>query len=98
MKTCSPTNFTGLYNTLYFPQLLEGNLSETVISQTQTAFICSAIITVRIKCKLCSKLTVEAPDVILVLLFLTFNILDHCSSVFFAGFEHVNAGWSTLLS
>ena len=30
----------------------------------------------RIKCKLCSKLTIEVPDVVLVSLLLTLNIFD----------------------
>ena len=38
----------------------------------------------RIKCQICSKLTIEALDIVLVLLLLTLNI-------------YVSAGWNTLL-
>ena len=41
---------------------------------------------------MCSKLITEAPDVVLVSLLLTLNIFGHGSIVFFAEFEHVNAG------
>ena len=50
----------------------------------------------RIKCETCSKLTVEATDVVLVPSLLTVNIVD-TFLVFFAEFEYVNAGWNTLL-
>ena len=48
----------------------------------------------RIKSKICSKLTIEATNFILVSLLLTVTC---CSSVFFANFEHVNGRWNTLL-
>ena len=50
----------------------------------------------RIKCEIYSKLTTEATDVVLVPLLLTFNIAD-MFLVFFAEFEHINAGWNTSL-
>ena len=48
----------------------------------------------RIKSEICSKLTKEDPDVVLVSLFLTLNIFDTLS---FCYFEQVNAGRNTLL-
>ena len=51
----------------------------------------------RINCKLHSKLTTEAPDVALMSLLLTLNIFNLLFQCFFADFEHVNAGWNTLL-
>ena len=48
----------------------------------------------RIKSEICSKLTKEDPDVVLVSLFLTLNIFDNC---LLADFEQVNAGRNTLL-
>ena len=50
----------------------------------------------RIKCETCSKLTVEAADIVQVPSLLTLNIVD-TFLVFFAKFEYVNAGWNTLL-
>ena len=44
----------------------------------------------RIKCEICSKLTIEATNVVPVPLLLTFNIVD-TFLVFFAEFEHINA-------
>ena len=43
----------------------------------------------RIKCEICSKLTIEATDDVLVPSLLTFNIVDTLL-VFFAEFEHIN--------
>ena len=51
----------------------------------------------RIKCKICSKLTIDAPDINLVSLRLTLNIFGPLFGCFLADFEHVNAGWNTLL-
>ena len=48
----------------------------------------------RIKSKICSKLTIEVTNFILVSLLLTVTC---CSSVFFADFEHVNGRWNTIL-
>ena len=51
----------------------------------------------------CSKSTIEAPDIVLGSLLLTLNIFDTLFYwgffvlLFFAEFEHVNAGWNTLL-
>ena len=49
------------------------------------------------KCETCSKITIEAPDIVLVSLFLTLNIFGILFKCFLAEFEHVNAGWNTLL-
>ena len=43
-----------------------------------------------------SKLTIEAPNILLVSVLLKLNIFDTCSSVIFADFEHVNANWNTI--
>ena len=51
----------------------------------------------RIKCKICSQLTVELPDVVLVSLLSTLNVFDTLFYCFFADFDHVNGGWNTLL-
>ena len=81
MKTHSPTNYPSPLETIYISQLLKTNsLSETTVSQAQPGFICSnsnsaILIDSRIKCEICSKLTIEAPDVVLVSLFSTLNIL-----------------------
>ena len=49
----------------------------------------------RIKCKTCSKLTIETIDIILVSLLFTLKIFDPLFIVFC--FEHVNDRWSTSL-
>ena len=49
----------------------------------------------RIKCKICSKLSIEAPDFVLVSLFWIY--LTYCSSIFFSNFEHVIVEQNTLL-
>ena len=51
----------------------------------------------RINCKICPKFTTDAPYIILVSLLLNLNIFD-LILVFFAEFEHLNVGWSTLLT
>ena len=49
-------------------------------------------------CEMCSKLTIEASDVVFMSLLLTLNIFDTLFYWgFFADFEHVNGGWNTLL-
>ena len=55
-------------------------------------------------CEICSKLTIEASDIVLVSLLLTLNIFDPLFQSFyvfvvvvFADFEHVNGEWNTLL-
>ena len=59
---------------IYFFQLLKTNLlSETTVSQAQSTFIWLNS-TIIIKCKICSKLTIEATDVVLLSLLLTLNI------------------------
>ena len=45
---------------------------------------------------ICSKLTIEVTDFVLVFSLLTLNIFD-TFLVFFAQFEHLNAGQNTLL-
>ena len=61
MKTYSPTNFLG-HRTIYFSQLLKTNLlSETTVSQAQPALMSEfSNINGRMKCEICSKLTIEA--------------------------------------
>ena len=47
-------------------------------------------------CEICSKLTINTPDVIdvvMVSLLLTLNNFTHCSGVTIVDFEQVNAGW-----
>ena len=51
----------------------------------------------RIKCEICSKLTIELSDVVLVSLLLTLNVFDTLFYCFFADLEHVNGGWNILL-
>ena len=59
---------------IYFFQLLKTNLlSETTVSQAQSTFIWLNS-TIIIKCKICSELTIEATDVVLLSLLLTLNI------------------------
>ena len=43
------------------------------------------------------KATIEAPGIVLVSLLLTLNIFGTLFKCFLAEFEHVNAGWNTLL-
>ena len=54
------------------------SLSETIYCSTQPTFTCSksAIKNNGIKCKICSKLSLEATDAILVFLLLTLNIFN----------------------
>ena len=49
------------------------------------------------KCKICSNLTIEAQNVVLLSLLLTFNIFDALFWCVFCWFEHVNDRWNTLL-
>ena len=72
LKHVAQQIFPAPYDTI-ITQLLKTNLlSETIVSQTQTAFICSnsGVIT----CKIYSKLTIEAPDIVLMSITLTANI------------------------
>ena len=88
------------HRTLYIPQLLKTNLlSETVVSQAQPAFILFEFSSNNsiIMCQICSKLTIEASDIVMVSLMLILNIFDTCVVAFFANFEHVNARSNTLL-
>ena len=62
---------------MYFSQLLKANsLCETMYSQTQKVFTFVRIQQSRIKCEICSKLTIEATDVVLVTSLLTFDVVD----------------------
>ena len=54
-----------------------------------------SIINSKIKCKICSNLTIQLPEVNLVSLLLTLNVFDTLFYCFFADFEHVNGGWNT---
>ena len=72
-------NIFPVHRPIYFSKLLkEKLLSDTTIPQAQPAFIClnSAILTVEKKCEICSKLTKETTDVVLVFLLLTLNRFD----------------------
>ena len=61
----------------YISQFLKTNLlSETIVSQAHSAFICSNSSIIRIKYEICLKLIIEATDIILVPLLLTLNIFD----------------------
>ena len=65
----------------YISQFLKTNLlCETIYFQTQPAFIFLKFSNNngRIKCEICSKLTIEATDIVLVSLLLTLNLLDTC--------------------
>ena len=69
------------HRTMYFLKLLNTNLfSQTTIPQIQSAFIClnSAILIVEQSANYvqCLKLTIEAPDIVLVFLLFTLNIFD----------------------
>ena len=44
-------------------------------------------VTCTVMCEICSKLTIRAPDVVLVFLLLSLNIFDTFFWCFFAGFE-----------
>ena len=62
---------------MFFPQLMETNLlSETIVSPLQHSIYFFSNDESRIKCEICSKLIIEAPDIVLVPLFLTLNIID----------------------
>ena len=74
MKTCSSTKTFPVNRTRYFPQLLKTTLlSETRVLEYLLEFSSNNS---RINCKICSKLALETPDVVLVYLLLTLNIFD----------------------
>ena len=74
MKTCSSTKTFPVNRTRYFSQLLKTTLlSETRVLEYLLEFSSNNS---RINCKICSKLTLETPDVVLVYLLLTLNIFD----------------------
>ena len=77
MKTCSPTDFP-THRAIYLSQLLKTNLLfETSLSDTTTIYLFKfSHDNSRIKCEICSKLKIEAPEVNLVCLLLTVNIFD----------------------
>ena len=76
MKTFIPKIFLA-HRRIYLPQLLKTNLSKTMVSESQPAFIYSNwAINSRTKFEICSKLTIKAPTIILVSLLLTLNIFD----------------------
>ena len=77
----------------HFSQLLKTDLlAETRVSEYLFKF---SNTNSRINCKICSKLTTEASDVILVSLLLTLNIFDVLFQCFLADFKHLNARWNT---
>ena len=75
------------HRTIYFSHLLKTNF---LSGPTKIYLQESSNINNRIKCRICSKLTIEAPDVILVSLLLTLNIFVTFFWCFLADF--VNAG------
>ena len=90
------------HRTVYFSQLLKTNfLSETsFLGPTGIYLFEFGNINSKIKCKICSGLTIEAPDVVQVFLFFCFQLwidLTHCFSVFSADLQHANGRWNTLL-
>ena len=63
------------YRAIYFSQLLKANLlPETIVSQAQSAYIYLIEFNnndSRIQCEMCPKLTIEAPDTVLMSLLLS---------------------------
>ena len=93
MKTLLTQQIFLAHRATYFPQLLKTSLlSETIFSQAQAAFFMSKFSNNnhRIKCEICSNLTIEAPHIALLSLLLTLNIFARFS--IFADLENVNAG------
>ena len=87
MKTWSPTSFPSPLDTIFLTSFS---------NPTSVCLLEFSNNNCRIKCEILSKLTVEAPDVILVSI-VNFEYNSHNSSNFFPDFEHVNAGRNTLL-
>ena len=48
------------------------------------------------KCEICSKLIIEAPEIVLVSIMSALNVFDTLS--IFVNLENVYAGWNTLMS
>ena len=75
------------HRTIYFSQLLKTNLlPETRVPKTRgpnSIYLLEFSNSNIINCKICSKLTREAPDVVLVSLMLTLNIFDTLLQCFF---------------
>ena len=89
MKTCSSTKIFPANRTTYFSQLLKTTLlSEAIILEYLFKFSSN---NTRTNCKICSKLAIETPFVVLVYLLLTSNILNVLLQCFFADFEHLTA-------
>ena len=63
------------YRAIYFSQLLKANLlTETIVSQAQPAYIYLIEFNnndSRTQCEMCPKLTIEAPDTVLMSLLLS---------------------------
>ena len=80
MKTCSPTNFLSPEHNIF----LTSFSNPTSICMLEFSNKNS-----RIKWEILSKLTVEAPDIVLVSI-VNFGYISHVSSVFFfSDFKHV---------
>ena len=92
MKTCISKAFLQQQDNIFLTIIENNSLSETNVFEYLFEFSSNNS---RINCKICSKLTIETPDVVLVYLLLTSNIFDtcqihlasvthmtHCSSVF----------------
>ena len=77
MKIYSLTNFSLPQGNVFF-KVTEKNIVQNYCSSGPTSnhLFEFSNINSRIKCKICSKLTTETPDVAVVSLFLTLNIFD----------------------
>ena len=84
MKKYSPTNFSSpLYNIFLTVAENKSIAWNYCFSRLTSIYLFKfSNVNTRIKCKICLKLTIEAPDVLLVSLLLTWIYLTHCSSVF----------------
>ena len=95
MKTCSPTNCPRPWDTVY-PTTTENKFivwNYSFLGPTDIYFFEFSSNESRIKCEICSKLIIEAPNIALVSLWLTLNIFDtlfHLFGGFFADLKHDN--------
>ena len=98
MNTYSPTNFPSPWDDIFIT-VTENNRfvwNNSFLDPTSIHLLEFSNFDSRIKCKLCSKLTMEARDIVLVSLLSTLNIFCMFFKCFIADFEHVITWWNTL--
>ena len=98
MNTYSPTHFPSPWDDIFITVTENNRIvwNNSFLDPTSIHLLEFSNFDSRIKCKLCSKLTMEARDIVLVSLLSTLNIFCMFFKCFIADFEHVITWWNTL--